>query len=132
METLDSRLAGRRLPLKDIEETSKRYDFRLGGGWEYDHGYLDHKLDTSDGVYYFLRVPLTPVDGTMEDAKTLVELGTPFVLAHAYEDGIDEEADHSNALVNQFSAPEDEDAEVPEEMKTAGEKKLQALAAAIH
>jgi len=95
------------------------YEFALGGNWEYDHGYFDRYLDHEHKVW--LRIPFQVTHGTFDgdsdDCDAVVKLGSPFVLKHLYNDGLDLSADTMvvKALVDQFQSPVDKDAPVEPE-----------------
>lgn len=91
-------------------------EFTLGGNWDYEHGYFDRFLDEAHMVW--LRIPFEVTSGTMDgisDASdAIVKLGTPFVLKHIYNDGLDPEAVPNvyGGLINQFQEPVDKDADI--------------------
>lgn len=91
-------------------------EFTLGGNWDYEHGYFDRFLDEAHMVW--LRIPFQVTSGTMdgdcEDSDAIIKLGTPFVLKHIYNDGLDPEAVPNvyGGLINQFQEPIDKDADV--------------------
>jgi hypothetical protein len=92
------------------------HEFTLGGNWDYDHGYFDRYLDEAHTVW--LRIPFQVVTGRLEGdteaTDALVRIGTPFILKHLYNDGLqpDARAATYGALVDQFQTPVDSDAEV--------------------
>ena len=118
MIKISSQLEGKTFGLFDLETKLKPEGYAIGGGWDYDHGSFDYKIDDSDG-YQFLRVPFKAVDGSLDQD---VELLQPFLLSHKYEDGIDDEGNIGNlsASFNQFAEPENPDAEFPENYISLG------------
>lgn len=92
------------------------YEFTLGGNWDYKHGYFDKYLDEAHMVW--LRIPFEVTSGTMdgssENSDAVVKLGTPFVLKHIYNEGLDSEAVPNvyGSLINQFQEPVDKDAAI--------------------
>jgi hypothetical protein len=92
------------------------FEFTLGGNWEYDHGYFDRSLDEDHKVW--LRIPFEVTSGTMDgitdESDAIIKLGTPFVLKHIYNEGLDPEAVPNvyGSLINQFQEPIDADADV--------------------
>ncbi|MCM3762538.1 YugN-like family protein [Alkalihalobacillus oceani] len=127
MLALPSSVEGKQYKLSVLEEKLKPLGYRIGGGWEYDHGYFDYKIDEQDG-YTFLRVPFKAVDGELEQRGVTVELGQPFLLNHQYQEDLEEDADpfdglfrmSYNSVVNQFQKPVDKDASLdPKFMPTA-------------
>jgi hypothetical protein len=93
--------------------------FIIGGNWDYDHGYFDRALDGVDKVY--LRIPFQVTkgqfDGESTNPDTYVQLGTPFVLKHLYEEGLDQDADTGlfSSMVDQFQDPVDPDAPIEDQ-----------------
>jgi hypothetical protein len=117
---IPSKVENHTFKLYDLEKKLKPVGYVIGGGWEYDHGYFDYKID-DNGSYLFVRLPFQAVDGEELDVKGVhVTLGRPFLLAHKYKQGLDDHVDDPNPLVNQFSEPEDPDAPFPPEWIAAG------------
>ena len=110
----------------DVRQSLESLGFTLGGGWDYDHGYFDKALDNENKVW--LRIPFHVLEGNLdsetEDTETTIRFGTPFVLHHVYNEGIDPEARSmsSGGLLDQFQDPVDPDADVdPQYVQMAGE-----------
>jgi hypothetical protein len=82
--------------------------------WDYEEGYFDRVLDDNNEV--FLRLPVKVLQGELDSADAWLELGTPFVIKHVYEKGVDEDIGYMEPLVsgvmNQFQEPVDKDAEL--------------------
>ncbi|WP_188206565.1 YugN family protein [Alkalibacillus aidingensis] len=114
MIALDSGIENQAYSFEDIENILKRLNFEVGGNWEYDHAYFDCLLNNDEHEYAFLRIPVSTEIGIIGEKNAHVRVGKPFVLVHRYEDGIDHDSISGNiqASFNQFSAPEDSDAEV--------------------
>jgi hypothetical protein len=93
-----------------------KFEFTLGGNWDYEHGYFDRSLDEDNKVW--LRIPFQVtsgmLDGDSDDSDAVVQLGSPFVLKHIYNEGLDPEAvPHVyGSLINQFQEPLESDAAV--------------------
>ncbi|MGY4689107.1 YugN family protein [Salibacterium sp. K-3] len=121
MIEIPSKLEGHRFVLQDLEKKMKPLGYDIGGGWEYDHGYMDYKMSNEED-YQFFRVPFEAVDGELEQKGVKVALGRPFVLAHQYKRGSDHVEEPYNAVVNQFQTPEDRDADVPASWVEQGER----------
>lgn len=114
MIEVPSKIEGRTFSLYRLEQELKPLGYVIGGNWEYDHGYLDYKIDDEVG-YQFLRVPFKAIDGQLDSQNTTVQLGRPFLLSHNYQIGLDDDVMVSNgsATLNQFSEPQDPDAQFP-------------------
>jgi hypothetical protein len=128
MIKISSQLEGKTFGLFDLETKLKPEGYAIGGGWDYDHGSFDYKIDDSDG-YQFLRVPFKAVDGSLDQDGVMVELLQPFLLSHKYEDGMDDEGNIGNlsASFNQFAEPENPDAEFPENYISLGKTLVRDL-----
>src|SRR5690606_27895293 len=108
----------------------------LGGNWDYDHGYFDRSLDERNTVW--LRIPFQVTRGNFEGdtgtpEDTMIELGSPFVLKHLYEDNIDQEGQSGvmRGLIDQFQDPAQPDAELEEKWIRIAEQELSKAEAAI-
>ncbi|MBP3046344.1 YugN-like family protein [Bacillus subtilis subsp. subtilis] len=95
------------------ELVMKPLGYVVNGGWEYDHGYFDYKIDDRDG-YLFLRVPVNAVQGSLDERGAAVRIGTPFMLRQVLQTDVDDQAEGGpfQSLFNQFSEPERRDAEI--------------------
>lgn len=124
---LKSHLEGQELPLTEVQDTLEKTGYTLGGNWDYDHGCFDYGLDQEHKVW--LRVPFEVTVGKLDSERTaqdtLIRFGSPYVLKHLYNDGLDKEAEPMTyrALIDQFQAPVDPDAALEphwvEQAKTA-------------
>ncbi|SFL14465.1 YugN-like family protein [Paenibacillus sp. 1_12] len=103
-------------PFNEVSQQLHQLEFTLGGNWSYDHGYFDRYLDEAHQVW--LRIPFEVTHGTLDGdtpaTDAIICIGTPFVLKHVYNDGLDNEAqlNVTGALINQFQEPIDKDAPV--------------------
>lgn len=117
MKPLTSTLEEVQESFDSVRERLHEFDFTLGGNWEYDHGYFDHSLD-GEAQKVWLRIPFQvmsgKLDGDTEATNAVVQIGTPFVLKHVYNEGLDPEAEGETvgALFDQFQDPLDSDASV--------------------
>ncbi|OCT10660.1 hypothetical protein A8709_22740 [Paenibacillus pectinilyticus] len=134
MKPLSSSLEHVQETFDNVRAQLSQFDFNLGGGWEYDHGYFDRFLDEEHKVW--LRIPVQVVtgriDGDSESTDALVEVGKPFVLKHVYNEGLDSEADleTAGALIDQFQAPLDSDAGIEDKWVKEAENLLQKVESA--
>ncbi|AXF55047.1 YugN family protein [Salicibibacter kimchii] len=128
MYELPSKISGLEMSAKDMERQLRPLGYVMGGGWEYDHGYMDYKMADEDDGYQFLRIPFFATDGEVGSGNETVELGTPFLLSHKFEAGINQEAGPVfSALWNQFSSPEEKDAYVDEHYVQEGKSLVREL-----
>ncbi|MBS4195189.1 YugN-like family protein [Lederbergia citri] len=128
MFEINSTIEGKEFNLHKLEQLLKPKGYVIGGNWEYDRGFFDYKM-ADDGGYQFLRVPFTAVWGELDTPGVVVKLGTPFVLSHVYQKGLDDHADSSNmsASFNQFSEPEDSDGSLDEKYIQMGKDLVNEL-----
>ena len=111
MIPIDSTIEEKQSNFANISDQLEQEDFRLGGGYTYDHGYFDKALDWEEeqGHRYFLRIPVFQVQGDIGDPDTLVRIGKPFVIKHEFrtDESNDPTADSGvfSGLTNQFTAP---------------------------
>jgi hypothetical protein len=134
MIALQSAVEGKEFKLQVLEEKLKPLGYVIGGGWDYDHGYFDYKIDEEVG-YTFLRLPFKPVDGELGERGVSVSLGQPFLLSHKFQKGLDDNTDPLNGLIpmtynsvfNQFQEPVDKDAKVDNKYMTVARSLVQEL-----
>lgn len=117
MIPLQSSLEHRTADFDRAKEHMQSHEFTLGGNWDYERGCFDRSLDEARMVW--LRLPFEVTRGRLEGEETAnpgtqIQWGTPFVLKHIYNEGLDAEAVPRTfgALVDQFQDPVDKDAEV--------------------
>ncbi len=132
MIPMNSELEGKTIELSIMEDKLRQLGYSYGGGWEYDHGYFDYKIDDEDG-YLFLRVPIKAVKKELDADGAIVEIGQPFMLSHMYQAGVDPEGNIGNisASFNQFQEPTDKDAEIDEKWLKYGERYVKEFDAAL-
>lgn len=128
MISITSEIENKSFQLVDLEHKLKPLGYVIGGNWDYDHGYFDYKIEDESG-YQFLRVPFTAVDGQLDTNGATVKIGKPFLLTHKYQRGLDDHADAGDfsGLTNQFSEPQNPDAQVPEKYIDLGKSLVEEL-----
>ncbi|MDG5790097.1 YugN-like family protein [Evansella sp. AB-P1] len=127
MIEVQSALENKEYQLYELEKKLKPLGYVIGGGWEYDHGYFDHKIEEG-GEYLYVRLPFTAIDGELDTRGVHVKLGRPFLLAHQYESGLDHDNEEDpNPLFNQFAAPDNPDAIFPAEWIATGKEYIREL-----
>ncbi|MBM7704653.1 YugN-like family protein [Metabacillus iocasae] len=132
MIELSSKLEGQSFTLYQLEDQLKPLGYSIGGNWDYDHGYFDYKIDDEVG-YQFLRIPFQAVDGQLDSRGTTVKFGTPYLLSHKYQIGLDDNVHvgNANASFDQFSEPQDPDASFPEKYISIGKELVAELEATL-
>lgn len=113
MQPIHSSLTGKRGTLDYFRDALAPEGFTLAN-WDYHRGYLDCQLD--DKAVVFLRLPVEVLEGELDNSDAFLELGTPFVLKHVYQTGVEENIGYINPvttpLLNQFQEPVNKDAPV--------------------
>jgi hypothetical protein len=132
MIEIPSKVEGKQFDLYKLEQKLKPIGYTIGGNWDYDHGAFDYKLNTAEG-YQFLRVPFTAVDGELDVRNCTVEIGIPYLLAHEYEAGIDEQVNSGtfSGTFNQFQEPTNKDADFPHPLIDKGKALVAELEALL-
>lgn len=128
MITLESELTDNIYVFHELEQALTPLGFSLADNWEYDHGYLDYKIDDQEG-YQYLRIPfeVTASDFDSPSDSTMVIIRQPYLLSHVYQDSIDDHVREGNfrAMVDQFQEPKDKDGEFPEKFISTGKQVLE-------
>ncbi|MGG1574237.1 YugN-like family protein [Fictibacillus sp. NRS-1165] len=126
MIPLQSKLENEVFAFNELEDKLKQIGYTIGGNWDYDHGYFDYKLDDEVG-YTFVRVPFTAYEKEIGDDGAMVTLGEPFLLAHKYQIGLDDNVSAGNlsGSLNQFSEPQNPDASIDEKWIGIGKKLIE-------
>lgn len=125
---LNSDIENKIYPLYVLEDLLKPEGFVIGSNWDYEKGSFDLKID-DQGVYYFLRIPFYAVAGSLDYPGVTVRVDQPFILAHQYQKGFDEEGlgGAVRGAVDQFQSPVNADADVPEEYVKIGKSFLKNI-----
>lgn len=125
MIPIESQVTGKQFRLQFLEENLKPLGYVIGGNWDYTNGSFDYKLGDED-AYLFLRVPFTAVKGALDERGTEVEMNEPYLLAHKYQDEIDEDV-RTAGTFNQFQSPIEKDAPFPSEYAESGRQLVKEL-----
>ncbi|MBA4603388.1 YugN family protein [Thermoactinomyces mirandus] len=75
MTEIPSKIEGLQITYGSLRQLLAKTGFHLGGGYSYDHGYLDKALDweSNDGYRYYLRIPLHAISGELESDQAVVK-----------------------------------------------------------
>ncbi|WP_159882613.1 YugN family protein [Paenibacillus puerhi] len=131
MVPLDSKLMGVEETYNKAMDVLQGLEFSLGGNWDYEHGCFDRSLD--EGQKVWLRMPFEVTHGRLEGEHggtgTVIRLGSPFVLKHLYNEGLDKEAQVRivGAMLDQFQEPVDKDAPVEDKWVEQAKKLLKEV-----
>ncbi|UHA72350.1 YugN family protein [Paenibacillus sp. 481] len=102
--------------IQEVTEALEPLGFSIGGNWSYEGGSYDCPLN--DDHTLWLRIPFKALenvyDNEVDDGEGHIRLLEPIVLKHVYCEGNDKTAGAPmlSAVVNQFQAPANVDAEL--------------------
>lgn len=119
MVPLQSVLVNKEERFEHVRETMESCGFTVGGNWDYEQGSFDCSLDGQNKVW--LRIPFKVLDGNFDPnirfSNSFIKWGTPYVLKHVYQEGVDRTGETGvfSGMFNQFQEPVDEDADVEQE-----------------
>ncbi len=97
MIPIPSAIDGQSFLLQELEQVMKPLGYVINGGWEYDHGYFDYKIDDRDG-YLFLRIPVNAIQGSLDERGAAVRIGTPFMLRQVFQTDVDDQAEEGLSI----------------------------------
>lgn len=128
MLQIQSKFDGMTKSLFELEQLLKPHGFSIASNWDYNHGYLDYKI-ADEPSYVFLRVPFEAVQGSLDEQGVVVQLGSPFILAHQYQSGLDDYASTGAVLtgLSQFSEPIDSDAYIQAQYGVIGKALVEEI-----
>ncbi|WP_042352143.1 YugN-like family protein [Bacillus massiliigorillae] len=128
MQKITSKIEGTIVSLYELEQILKPLGYSIAGNWDYNSGYFDYKMADEPG-YVYLRVPFEAVQGQLDEQGAVVKIGTPFVLAHQYQSGLDDHSYTSSvtSAFNQFSEPADSDANIQNQYHILGKALVEEL-----
>jgi hypothetical protein len=115
MQQIHSSLTGVRGTYGYLRDSLAPDGFTLAN-WDYKEGFFDRQLDEKGMVY--LRLPVKALEGDLDSLEAWLEIGTPFVLKHVYQTGVEEDIGYYTAaapLMNQFQEPLEKDAPIEQE-----------------
>ncbi len=122
MIPIQSNIDGKEVTVGELKQKLGQVGFTVNGNWEYDHAYIDYKLNDDHGDQQYVRIPFKSTGGPLDNDGTIVQIGTPFLLDHQFQTDVDEEGNIGalTGSVDQFKEPADKDASFPEEYVERG------------
>ncbi|ASK62881.1 hypothetical protein CFK37_12345 [Virgibacillus phasianinus] len=128
MVPIESEIENTITSLYILEELLKPEGFTIGSSWDYDSGYFDYLLDNKD-TYYYLRIPFYAVAGSLDYPGVTVRMDKPFLLAHEYKKGNDEDAGVGaiQGAFDQFQSPSNPDGDMPPEYIDMGKDMIRKV-----
>lgn len=104
--------------------------------FDYDRGKFDALLWRDGGESIYLRVPISVLDGELDHPNTHIEFGTPFIIKHVVNIGLDhdENAFLTASGLNQFQKPLDKDGYIYDKSRwaKAGEETIEEVMSSIN
>ncbi|SFA83550.1 YugN-like family protein [Lentibacillus halodurans] len=131
MLKLETGLEGKKAYFGDVYNIFRFNGYTLCGNWEYDRGMFDMVLCREGGETIYIRVPFHVLEGVLDSPKAHIEFGTPFVIKHVVNTGLD--WDESSLLTttgfNQFQDPVDKDGNIIDKSRweAAGEQEIEKV-----
>lgn len=99
--------------------------------FDYHQGKFDALLWRDGGESIYLRVPFTVLDGELDHYDAHIEFGTPFIIKHVVNIGLDhdENAFLTTTGLNQFQEPVDKDGYIYDKSRwaKAGEETIEQV-----
>jgi len=120
MLKLQTGIEGKKAYFGPIRSIFEAYGCSFCSNFEYDQGKFDALLWRDGGESIYLRVPFTVLEGMLDHSETLIEFGTPFVIKHVVNLGLDyDEHSLSTATtgLTQFQEPLDKDGHIRDKSK---------------
>jgi len=109
---LQSEIEGKRATFGAIDNILKSHGCSFCSNFDYDQGKFDALLWRDGGESIYLRIPVYVVNGYLDHPNATIEFGTPFVIKHIVNIGLDYDA-HSLVTATtglaQFQEPIDKD-----------------------
>ncbi|GKV63969.1 MULTISPECIES: YugN family protein [unclassified Sporosarcina] len=114
MIELKTTMPGKKALFGDACKVLAEHGVIIGGNWDFDRGNFDTVLKQDGGESVYLRLPFDVVDGVMDEDSAMISFGTPFIIKHVVNIGLDD--DDSPVLaaagLDQFQTPHDKDAPI--------------------
>lgn len=114
MIELKTTMPGKKALFGDACKVLEEHGVIIGGNWDFDRGNFDRVLNQDGGESIYLRMPFDVVDGVMDEDSAMISFGTPFIIKHVLNIGLDD--DDSPVLaaagLDQFQTPQDKDAPI--------------------
>lgn len=132
MIELKTNLVGNKALFGDASAVLGEHDITMGGNWDFDRGNFDAILNQDGSETIYLRLPFDVVDGVLDEDTAMIEFGTPFIIKHVINIGLDDEDNPVLAAtgLDQFQSPQDKDAPIvyDEKWVTEGEQRVAQFA----
>lgn len=132
MIKLQSSIEGKKADFGLVREMFTSHGCSFCSNFEYDQGKFDTILWREGGETIYLRIPFNVLDGVLDYANTYIEFGTPYVIKHVVNIGLDYDENSlmtATTGLNQFQEPLDKDGYIRDKSswKKAGEEKIEQV-----
>lgn len=119
MILLKSKIEGRQMYFGYAERNLKKFDFVMGGNWEYHSGFFDRILHREDGETIYVRMPFQVLEGELDRDDAWIEFQQPFVIKHVVHIGLEHDPNTllTTTGLNQFQKPLDPDGYIHDKSK---------------
>lgn len=137
MFQLNSEIEGKRAHFGAVRDIFHSYGCSFCSNFNYDQGKFDALLWREGGESIYLRVPIYVLDGALDHAGALIEFGTPFIIKHVVNIGLDYDENSfvtGTTGLDQFQTPLDNDGYVYDKSRwaKAGEERIQQVLSSIN
>lgn len=132
MLQLNTSIEGKRANFGHARERFHSLGCSFCSNFDYHQGKFDAVLWREAGETIYLRIPINVVKGELDHSNAVIEFGTPFVIKHVVNIGLDYD---ENSLLTattgmaQFQNPIDEDANIRDKSRwvKAGEEAVEQI-----
>lgn len=124
MFQLNTEIVGKRAYFGDVRDIFRSYGCSFCSNFEYDQGKFDALLWREGGESIYLRIPIYVLDGVLDHKDALIEFGTPFIIKHVVNTGLDHDENSfltATTGLDQFQTPLDKDAYIYDKSRWAKE-----------
>ncbi|MFE8698543.1 YugN family protein [Cytobacillus sp. FJAT-53684] len=132
MIELRSEIEGKRGHFGQLQNSFLTHGCSFCSNFDFHQGKFDTVLWREGGETIYLRMPFNVVHGMLDSSNTIIEFGTPFVIKHVVNIGLD--YDQNSLLtattgLDQFQNPIDQDGYIRDKSRwaLAGEEKIRNL-----
>lgn len=137
MIKLQTNMEGRRAYFGAVKNIFHSKGCSFCSNFDYHQGKFDALLYREGGESIYLRIPIYVVDGELDYSNALIEFGTPFVIKHVVNIGLDYD---ENAFLTattglaQFQEPLDTDGQIRDKSRwvQAGEDTVNMIMNSIN
>ncbi|MEC1722056.1 YugN family protein [Schinkia azotoformans] len=137
MIKLQTNIEGKRAYFGVIKNIFQSHGCSFCSNFDYHQGKFDALLWREGGESIYLRMPIYVVNGELDYSNALIEFGTPFVIKHVVNIGLD--YDENSLLtattgLNQFQDPLDTDGYIRDKSRwaKAGEETVNMIMNSIN